>query len=52
MKRLFCLIALMLTLASPAFGETKAGMQKKLSKVQKEIADLDKQISCSAHPHT
>ncbi len=47
MKRLFCLIALMLTLASPAFGETKAGMQKKLSKVQNEIAELDRQIKAN-----
>lgn len=47
MKRFFCLLALVLTVASPAFGETKAGMQKKLSKVQNEIAELDKQIKAN-----
>ena len=47
MKRFLC-IALFLSLAvAPAAGETKAGMQKKLTKVQNEIAALDKQIKAN-----
>ena len=44
MKRALSIIALIVLMAGPAWGQTKAGMQKKLSKVQNEIAELDRQI--------
>ncbi len=47
MKRFFCIISFVLVLWAPAFGETKDGMQKKLSKVQNEIAELDRQIKAN-----
>lgn len=47
MKRFFCIISLVLVLGAPAFGETKDGMQKKLSEVQNEIAELDRQIKAN-----
>ncbi len=46
MRRLICILSALAVLL-PAFGQTKAGMQKKLSQVQKEIANLDKQIKAN-----
>lgn len=46
MKRLICILSVLAVLL-PAYGQTKSGMQKKLSKVQKEIADLDRQIKAN-----
>ena len=47
MRRLACILLTMMAVLPPSFGQTKAGMQKKLSQVQKEIADLDKQIKAN-----
>lgn len=47
MRRLLC-GALIVVMAWPVWGQTtKAGMQQKLSKVQNEIAELDKQIKAN-----
>lgn len=47
MRRFAC-FALVLLVAAPLWGQTsKAGMQKKLSKVQNEIAELDRQIKAN-----
>ena len=47
MRRLLCILAFIVLALAPASGETKAGMQKKLTKVQNEIAELDKQIKAN-----
>ena len=47
MKRFLCIAALVVLALAPAYGETKDGMQKKLSKVQNEIAELDRQIKAN-----
>ncbi|MBR6457832.1 MAG: peptidoglycan DD-metalloendopeptidase family protein [Bacteroidales bacterium] len=47
MKRLICISVLLALALVPAFGDTKAGMEKKLTKVQNEIAELDKQIKAN-----
>ena len=47
MKRLICIALLLAFAVAPAAGETKAGMQKKLTKVQNEIAQLDKQLKAN-----
>ena len=47
MKRLICIALLLVFAVAPVAGETKAGMQKKLTKVQSEIAQLDKQLKAN-----
>ena len=47
MRRLACIVALLVLALATAAGETKAGMQKKLTKVQNEIAELDRQIKAN-----
>ena len=47
MRRLICIALLLAFAVAQAAGETKAGMQKKLTKVQNEIAQLDKQLKAN-----
>ena len=47
MKRFLCCVLLLGLAVPPIWGDTKAGMQNKLSKVQNEIAELDKQIKAN-----
>jgi len=47
MKRFLCIAILSVLTLAPVYAQTKASTQKKLTQVQKEIAQLDRQIKAN-----